>query len=68
MTQPAGARWVDRHGNPVPDQDDGMAREVRAALTRRRALGVFGSLAVAPVGSAPTPLPIADQREHLRAG
>jgi hypothetical protein len=61
------AHWTDRYGNRIEDQGRprDLAGEVRDQLSRRRALGLFGSLDAADLVRPSPPAPAAAKAAGL---
>ncbi|WP_375383703.1 3,4-dioxygenase subunit beta [uncultured Microbacterium sp.] len=42
----ADARWLDAHGSPIDEDHRGLVYDVQTLVNRRRALGIFGGIAL----------------------
>ena len=52
------SRWIDENGDPIDEDHRGLLYDVRTLIDRRRALGIFGGVALtsllAACGAEPT--------------
>jgi protocatechuate 3,4-dioxygenase beta subunit len=50
-------RWIDENGDPIDEDHRGLVYDVRTLIDRRRALGIFGGVALTSLLAACSPQP-----------